>query len=251
MIIYKMNNCLIKKLETKMVSEFIVKKVAREIAGDIAWSNEPGKAMRKWRDIFNVSQTEISKIMDVAPSVISDYEKGRRMPGSRFIKRYVEALLEADSRNSWVTLRKLAKTMKIPSSAVIDIREFARAVKLKDVVKAVDGTILYGKEKMEKPIYGYTILDSIVSIESMSGYEFYNLMGMTTERALIFTNVGTGRSPMVAVRVSTLKPGAVIVHGPKVVDPLAIKLSEKDNIPFILSRKKNVNELVSILRRIP
>ncbi|MEM1620212.1 MAG: transcriptional regulator, partial [Fervidicoccaceae archaeon] len=63
-----------------------------------------------------------------------------------------------------------------------------------------------------------------------------------------FTRVGTGRSPMVAVRVSPLKPGAVVVHGPKIVDKLAVLLAEKDNVPLVLSHKSGVEELVSSLR---
>ena len=34
--------------------------------------------------------------------------------------------------------------------------------------------------------------------------------GMTTDRALIFTNVSSGRSPMVAIKVTNLKPSLVV-----------------------------------------
>jgi len=114
----------------------------------------------------------------------------------------------------------------------------------------VKGVVLYGNEKLDKQIYGYTVLDSIAAIESMTGQEFLSIMGLTTERALVFTNVGTGRSPMVAVRVSFLKPGAVVIHGPKAVDPLAIKLAESDGIPFILSQAPDVQTLLNSLREL-
>ncbi len=204
--------------------------------------------MRKWRELFGVSQIEISRIMKVAPSVISDYEKGRRTPGSKFIRRYVEALISIDEKRGWITVRKLAKNIGLPPSAVLDIREFPREIPLEKIVEAVEGKVLWGEEKLKKPIYGYTVLDSIASIESMTGNDFYNILGITTERALVFTNVGTGRSPMVAVRVSPLKPGAVVIHGPQVVDPLAIRLAEKDRVPLILSRKKSVEQLMRALR---
>ncbi len=233
-----------------MVSEFVLRRIAMEISGDIVWSDNPGGSMRKWRSIFKASQVDIARLMGVSPSVVSDYEKNRRIPGSRFVKKFVESLIELDRRRGWIIVGSLAKTMKLPPASVIDIKEFSRAVKLMEIVEAVKGTVLYGHDKMEKHLYGYTVLDSILSIESMSGYEFYNIMGLTTERALVFTNVGTGRSPMVAVRVSPLKPGAVIVHGPRVVDPLAIKLAEKDGIPFILSRAASVSELVHSLGKL-
>lgn len=231
-----------------MVTRYVIDRIAKEIAGEIVWSSSPASSMRKWREIFNVSQTEMSRMMGIAPSVISDYEKGRRVPGSRFVKKYVETLIEIDRKRGWQVVRKLAKNILLPSTAIIDMREFPHSVPLKLIVKAVEGRVLWGEELLDKPIYGYTILDSIATIENMTGNEFYNILGMTTERVLVFTNVGTGRSPMVAVRVSPLKPGAVVVHGPQKIDELAIRLAEKDRVPLIASGKKTVEELASSLR---
>ena len=64
---------------------------------------------------------------------------------------------------------------------------------------------------------------------------FYQIYGRTSERALIFTGVSTGRSPMVAVRISSLKPALVVLHGLKEVDKLAVKIAEKENIPLLLT----------------
>ena len=69
-------------------------------------------------------------------------------------------------------------------------------------------------------------------------------MGVTSERALIFTRVSTGRSPMIAVKVAPIKPAVVVIHGTKRVDPLAIRLAESERIPFILSTLKSVDELM-------
>ncbi|MGC8556742.1 MAG: transcriptional regulator, partial [Fervidicoccus sp.] len=201
-----------------------------------------------WRRIFNVTQLEISKKMGVFSSVLSDYEKGRRSPGSKFIRKFVISLLEIDEKRGWITVKELARNLRLPATALLDIREFTKEVTLEKVVEAINGEVLYGKDELNKYIYGYTVLDSIATIETLSGYEFLTIMGLTTERALIFTNVGTGRSPMVAVKVSFLKPRAVVVHGPKVVDPLAIKLAQSDGIPFILSRAPDVNTLIKNLK---
>ncbi|MBE9391391.1 transcriptional regulator [Fervidicoccus fontis] len=231
-----------------MISDFIIERISKEIAGEIAWSENPGEAMKKWRRIFNVTQLEISKKMGVFSSVLSDYEKGRRSPGSKFIRKFVISLLEIDEKRGWITVKELARNLRLPATALLDIREFTKEVTLEKVVEAINGEVLYGKDELNKYIYGYTVLDSIATIETLSGYEFLTIMGLTTERALIFTNVGTGRSPMVAVKVSFLKPRAVVVHGPKVVDPLAIKLAQSDGIPFILSRAPDVNTLIKNLK---
>jgi putative transcriptional regulator len=233
-----------------MVSKYAIDLVAKEICGEIVWSDSPGQALRKWREIFKVTQTEISQVIGVAPSVISDYEKGRRIPGSRFVRKYVEGLLYIDSTRGWSVVKEIARNLRIPMTSVIDIRELPRGVPLRVFVEVLKGEILWGSDYLDKILYGYTVLDSIESILSMSGAEFSAIMGLTTERALIFTKVGTGRSPMVAVRVTSQKPGAVILHGPRVVDPLAIKLAELDRVPLIVSRVESEDLLVENLRKL-
>ena len=233
-----------------MVSKYAIDLVAKEICGEIVWSDSPGQSLRKWREIFKVTQTEISHVIGVAPSVISDYEKGRRIPGSRFVRKYVEGLLYIDSTRGWSVVREIARNLRIPMTSVIDIRELPRGVPLRVFVEVLKGEVLWGSDYLDKILYGYTVLDSIESILSMSGAEFSAIMGLTTERALIFTKVGTGRSPMVAVRVTSQKPGAVILHGPRVVDPLAIKLAELDRVPLIVSRVESEDLLVENLRKL-
>lgn len=231
-----------------MVSEFIRDVIARRIAGDIVWSEEPGIAMKKWRELFKASQVEVAKYMMVAPSVISDYEKGRRVPGSRFIKRFVEGLLRLDEERGWNIVRELARSMNLNVEAIIDMLEYEEGVGIDEVITAVKGIPL-STEIPDKKIYGYTVLDSLAAIETMTGNEFQFIMGMTTERALIFTRVSTGRSPMVAVRVAPLKPAMVIVHGPRRrVDVLALRLADKERIPYVVSLHKSVDNIIKSLR---
>src|SRR5437899_10347027 len=80
-----------------------------KIAGEIALSDQPGKTMRKWREELRISQTELATHMRVSPSVISDYEAGRRTsPGIKTIHRLVDALLEIDQ----TTRQKLTKRLQ-------------------------------------------------------------------------------------------------------------------------------------------
>jgi len=55
---------------------------------------------------------------------------------------------------------------------------------------------------------------------------------------------------MVAVRVSNLKPGAVVLQGlePKDVDSVAIRIAEVENIP-LLTTKFSVDEVSSALNK--
>ena len=231
------------------IRRYVTEAIGRRIAGDVAFSEEPGRVLRKWREYFGASQNDIARIMHVAASVVSDYEKGKRQPGSRFIRRYVMALLEVDRMRGWPRVRQLSRTMNLPVDAVIDMNEFVEGVTIADLVEIVEGQVLTPEFQPDRQVYGYTVIDSIRSIASMSGIQFYSLFGHTPDRVVIFTGVKTGRSPMVAVRVSPVKPSVVVIHGPRRnVDPLAIELAKLDGVHLILSLARDVETMVKRLR---
>ncbi len=227
---------------------YVIELIARRIAGDIALSSDPGAALRKWREIFSVSQSEVAKTMGIAPSVLSDYEKGRRSPGVKFVKRFVEALIKIDESRGFTTIKKLAGGALSFSRAVIDMGEFSKPLSVDEVITLVEGIVLNSIVD-DRPIYGYTIVDSITAITTMSGHDFWYLMGLTSERALVFTNVKRGRSPMIAIRVAPVKPAIIIIHGPRrSVDPLAILLADRERIPLVLSFANHVEDITEKLR---
>ena len=227
--------------------------LAKRIAGEITLSSDPGKTMRKWREIFGISQTELAEYLGVSSSVISDYEGGRRKsPGASTIRKFVEALIYIDEKRGGNVIRAFSKTLgsELPTSAILDIREFALPVSIKDLVEAVRGEVVANMHLIDRRIYGYTVVDSIRAILEMSSEEFLKLYGWTTERALIFTKVTTGRSPMIAVRVQGLKPAVVVLHGVKKLDELAVKLAERERVPLVVSNVSSEAELITGLRRL-
>lgn len=227
--------------------------LAKRIAGEITLSSDPGKTMRKWREIFGISQTELAEYLGVSSSVISDYEGGRRKsPGASTIRKFVEALLEIDERRGGNVIKAFSKTLgsEFPTSAILDIREFALPVTVKDIVDAVKGEIVANIDLLDRRIYGYTVVDSIQAILEMSSEEFLKLYGWTTERALVFTKVTTGRSPMIAIRVQGLKPAVVVLHGVKRLDELAVKIAERERVPLVVSKVESESELIMNLRKL-
>ncbi|MCJ7610586.1 transcriptional regulator [Candidatus Bathyarchaeota archaeon] len=221
--------------------------LAQRIVGEIVLSSSPGTTLRKWREIFSVKTTGLAERMRISPSVVSDYEANRRSPGARFLRRFVEGLFALDEEQGGRVLRRLANLTEKIDGAVIDMKEFPIPLRARRLVRAVDGVIVAGRNYMERNIYGYTILDSIRAIETLSGADFYQILGATSERALVFTNVSTGRSPMVAIRVQTIKPKMVIVHGTGMIDRLAGHLAELEHIPLVLSSKPSAEALVDAL----
>jgi putative transcriptional regulator len=225
--------------------------LARRIAGEIILSNKPGVTMKKWRELFAVSQVRLAEKMVLSsPSVISDYESGRRKsPGTRFVRRFVWALLMIDKERGERYIRELARLTSSPTTPILDLREFPIPVNMELLRKAVIGEVLTCPEEAQQKISGYTVADSLKTIETLSGWEFFQIFGSTTERALVFTNVRSDRSPMLAVRISPLKPKMVVFHGAE-PDELARELSEHDRIPLVYSRAPSVEYLIKSLRRL-
>jgi putative transcriptional regulator len=213
------------------------------IAGDVVMSDAPGDCMRKWRERIAAKQATLAKEMGISPSVLSDYESGRRSsPGVGFIRKYIEALVKLDQGRHSLLARHIEPKDK---GAILSIGEFAKPVSAREVVRIVDGSVITGEEKLDTAIHGFTVLDSIKTIYALSGFDFYKIYGATSERVLIFTKVGLGRSPMVAIRVVHLKPRMVVVHGPKSIDKIAKELAMKENIILCVAGKKTEQEIIA------
>jgi len=77
----------------------------------------------------------------------------------------------------------------------------------------------------------------------LNSSDYLKIYGWSTERALIFTDVFFGRSPMVAIRAHPLTPAMVVYLRPGNVDPLAVKLAKLEGIPLV-STDMELNELI-------
>lgn len=225
-----------------------------KIAGEIILSKTPGDVMKKWRLLFELSQSELARHMGIAPSVLNDYEKNRRKsPGTIFLRKFVTALIEIDSKKGGVHIKKFTAMVKDLSNVILDIAEFPEAKSVKEVAEAVEGIILAGKEGQDQPVYGYTVVDSLNAIKFMDATDFLRLFGANSMRALVFVGVSRGRSPLIAVKIYPIKPRMIIIHGPtktEEVDELAVTLAEQEAMPFVLSLKQDVPSLISSLRNL-
>jgi len=232
------------------VSPSIREVLARRIAGEVILSSRPGATMRKWRELFAVSQMSLSEKMLLNASVISDYESGRRKsPGAKFIRRFVLGLLQIDEEKGSRFIREFAKLTSSPSMAIVDLREFPIPVRVEYLCKAISGEVVAGAEKYVKEVHGYTVVDARKAVEVLSGLEYAQLFGATTDRALIFTNVENPSLAMMMVRVSHLKPGVVVFHRVE-PDEATVKLAEYEQIPIIYSASPSLEQLVKSLRKL-
>ena len=225
-------------------------RLAEKMAGEITLSENPGETIKKWRKSFAISQIDLSHSIGVSPSVVSDYESGRRKsPGTAVISRIVEALLDLDEKAGSHKIRAYETMLieRISSSIILDIHEYRSPVPLSVFEQSIGAQRISGN--FDRHINGYTIVDSLNAIFQMSSSEFYRLYGWSTERALIFCNVSTGRSPMVALRVTPLKPAAVVLHGlePGRIDPVAKKIAAIESFPLMTSTM-DIGQMINALK---
>ena len=203
-----------------------------KMAGEIALSEEPGKTIRKWREQFKVSQQDLARRLDVSPSVISDYEAGRRKsPGIMTVRRIVDGLISIDETTGGAIMKQYS--LANASESVMAIREFPEDVLESKFIMTIEGDNLTPQVMVDRHLHGYTVIDSIKAITSLDSYDYLKIYGWSSQRALIFTGVKFGRSPMIAIRAHPLKPAMVVYHRPEKVDELAVKLAEIENIPLI------------------
>lgn len=224
-----------------------------KIAGEITLSESPGSAMKKWRELFGVTQIDLAKQIKISTSTISDYESNRRLsPGVGVIKRFVDALftIDTDRGGSVVTgLEKLASRGQ-EKEPFYTIHDFAAPINGVDFNRIIEGKVVANPTYLDSVnLFGYTRLDSLRVILEMSPAEYPRLFGSTTERAFIFEKVSTGRSPMVVIRVAPIKPKVVVIHNVTSIDKLAVKIAQVERIPLLTTRM-DVEEIYKRLNKI-
>lgn len=227
----------------------ILEKLNVKIAGEIALSETPGGTMKKWREIFGITQAELGEYLKISASTISDYEGNRRKsPGIAVVRRFVDALIALDLEEGGNVTKRFRE--EEPEAKFFEAGEFRQSMNAADFAKLIDAKVVVNNEILgEKKLYGYTLLDSIKVILEMPYTEFPKLYGSSAERAFIFTEVSTGRSPMVVVRVTQMKPSVVVMHKLEKVDKLALKIAQVEKIP-ILTTKLELPELKERLQKL-
>ncbi len=206
-----------------------------KMAGEITLSDEAGATLRKWRETFRLSQSELAEHLDVNASVVSDYESGRRKsPGIATIKRIVEAIIALDEARGGHIVARYHSLIN-PTEGILDIRELPGRLEATAFMDAIEARALVLGGIEDKRIQGYTLIDSVQAIGSLNANDYNRIYGWSTERALIFSGIKYGRSPMIAIRVHPMKPSLVVYHKPEDVDRLAYRLAEFEQIPLLVT----------------
>ncbi len=224
------------------------------IAGEISLSKDPGSSMRKWRELFGISQSELASHLGISPSTISDYESGRRKsPGINVVRRFVQALIDIDRSRGGKIIRHLERQLiRGYEEAPFEIHEFYTGIPASEFIQRIGGAVITNDHLVPNTmIFGYTLIDSIRTITEVSSREYIKLFGSTPKRALVFTGVTTGRSPMIAIKIgrfcADFVPEMVVMVGIERPDFVAQKIAEKEKI-ILVTTPLSPKEIVEVLR---
>jgi putative transcriptional regulator len=163
----------------------------------------------------------------------------------------VETMIVLDEKAGGKVIQEFAvlPTQAILSDAVLDMKEFDTPVDVKEFNKIMEVSMVAREDMVEKKIYGYTVIDSLKAITDLSPIDMVKLYGLTSERALIFAKAHTGRSSMIALKVTNLRPGLVILQGSEKVDDLAKRIAELEGIPIGITKIKNIEDMLKSLKK--
>ena len=135
------------------------------------------------------------------------------------------------------------------SDAILSMGEFPKSVDASEFCRLLDCTFQNTDVSMERQINGYTVIDSLKAITTFSSADYLKLYGWSTERALLFSGVKYGRSPMIAVRAHPMKPAIVVYIQPENIDDLAIRLASLENI-ILLSTQLPASQIMERIETI-
>ncbi len=221
----------------------------KRIAGEIVLASEPGQEMRRWREIFKISQKDLSIEMDVSPSVISDYESMRRSPGSGFIKSFVHGLLVLDRERGSVILKEFS-SFEGPSieNAILDVKNFNKNEDVLNFLNKTNSEILVGDNFLKKKIGGYIIIDSKKAVLSLAPKDISKIYNISLNKAVIFTDIRSGKTLMTAVKILGIRPDIIILHGVGgSIDSITERIAQTQKIPLAACKLSSIDDVIEVL----
>jgi len=228
-----------------------LEELKKKIAGEIVLSENAGDTIKKWRQLFKISQTELAAKLEISPSVISDYESGRRKsPGTKLIHKIVESLIEVELERGGKIVDEFKSLYQGNrfKNFILAMKEFSKPVSIREFLKQIDAEVCYSFSDEE--IYGYSLIDSEAAIVHFSPTELASISSLINHHCLIFTNLSRGRSPLIAIRLANLKPGLVVLHGIEKVDDTALRIAKIDQIPLAISYTSTKERLLERLKAV-
>lgn len=223
--------------------------------GDIASNEKYGIIIKKWRELFNITQSKLARELNIKQSVISDYENNRRKsPGISFLRKYCISLIRIGKDDKNEEYNSILKMLNIKDKKRKLIRGSFEKLKsnkeLLDFFKAHQ-IILPKKESYFKNFLFFS--DNVSSVlTSFPSYKLLKNLKSDEKTVFIFSNVKSGKIPLIILQIiSKLNkmnmPKLVVFQSEKFkITNFTKKYARKNNISIMIS-KLNVDKLKDLL----
>lgn len=225
-----------------------INSLKQEIAGEICFSDNPGNTFKKWQNIFEITQLSLARHMQITSSTISEYQNNKRNnPSINFIKRFINTLIEIDSKRNFQITKKL---IKVKEELIFELKEFKKGLKLKNL--DINKDIIPINLKDANIIYGITYIN-FTNLTDISQEEIPKIYGKTNKRILFIYNVDNLQIIKLFIQLlkqnTNLYPALLLLNTTldetqvKELDlniPLFITLKNKDEIKMTI--EKNIKE---------
>ncbi|MFX0209238.1 MAG: hypothetical protein ACFFDT_24855 [Candidatus Hodarchaeota archaeon] len=231
----------------------------RIMVGEVVLSENTGNCLRRLRVLLGITQMEVSAHLNIASSVISDYEANRRKsPGILWIRNFIRALIELEETKGFPTLSILTPLIEKMGTIepIITAIQFPNPFSLMKFCKAVDATIRFPiKDNYEPETYilGFLVVDGRKLLERCSSNIKGNLMEVVSNIAIIFENTQTGRGVFSLLPVNDPLYSSIWVFPKKGIDLNIIKSSvgklHRAKTMILTSKLSSLEQMLANLER--
>ncbi len=232
-----------------VLTEQKIDELKEKISGEIVLAANISPILKKWRNIFDIGQRKLASSMQIKVSSLSDYENGRRNnPSIKFVKNYVDSLLEIDKGKDY----KIAKTLTITEDSFpFLVKEFKKILGPEKLFKALK-EVLYdlNSKKVSDSVFGITYINT-TQIRELDYAKYPLIYGKTNKRIIYFSK--SSDINIIDYTLSLLKhftgqqPVAVIIEDSNPENNSHSYSSIKTNLPIFLTVKTK-EELSEILK---
>jgi putative transcriptional regulator len=227
------------------------------ILGDIAANENYGLVMKKWRELFNITQSRIAKELQIKQSVISDYENNRRKsPGIEFIRKYTQSLINIGKKERKKEYETIIEDLGLKKEVnKLFAGEFKTKIGSKEVINLLNGTQILAQPSQSSFQNYLFFSDKITNIVTKQpSYKLLKDLKSKKETVYIFSHVRTGKVPLILLKMMSklnrLEMPKLIIFQSKgfKLSSFARKIAKNNNISIAVTReeKENIKKLLNV-----
>lgn len=223
-------------------------KLIQIILGDIAANENYGLVMKKWRDLFNITQSRIAKELDIKQSVISDYENNRRRsPGIEFLRKYTISLVTVGKKEKKKEFESVIEDLGLKKEKKkLFVGEFEQAMACKKVLNLLKATQILS-QPVQSDFKNYIFFSDKISniMTKQPSYKLLKNLNNKTETVFIFSNVKTGKVPLILLKMlsklNKLEMPKLLIYQSNSfkLSSFARKLAKNNNISIGVTKEDN------------